>query len=140
MMANLTILTREKRDEFLRLYPKTRSVGKAAQKIGVSRQALYLARENDRDFDEQWKEITENLKEDLEVEAYRRAHTGCNRPIFYKGEKVGSVKEYSDTLLIFLLKAMDPQKYRELYKHEISGPGGMPIPFKCVVGVDGEIL
>lgn len=135
-MANFTMFTREKKEEFLRLYPKLRNVGKVAQKLGLSRRALYQAREADKDFDEKWAEITQGIAEDLEAEAYRRAHDGCRKPVFYKGKKVGTIKEYSDTVLIFLLKAYNPQKFRELYKHEITGPDGMPIPFKCVLGVD----
>lgn len=139
-MASLTRLTREKKEEFLPLYRRLRNVGKAAQKLGVSRQALYQARESDTEFDEQWTAITQDIAEDLEAEAYRRAHDGCRKPVFYKGKKVGTIKEYSDTVLIFLLKAYNPQKFRELYKHEVTGPNGMPIPMKFVVGIDdGEL-
>ncbi|WP_156173923.1 terminase [Cupriavidus basilensis] len=35
--------------------------------------------------------------------------------------KVAAVREYSDTLAIFLLKAHDPEKYRENSKVELSG-------------------
>jgi hypothetical protein len=35
--------------------------------------------------------------------------------------------EYSDTLLIFLLKGIRPEKYRERFEH--SGPEGGPIEF-----------
>ena len=35
------------------------------------------------------------------------------KPVFHKGEQCGVVREYSDTLMIFLLKARDPAKYRE---------------------------
>ena len=35
---------------------------------------------------------------------------------WYKGKAGGTVREYSDLLLIFLLKGMRPEKYRERYK------------------------
>ena len=38
------------------------------------------------------------------------------------------VREYSDTLLIFLLKSHRPGVYRETLRQEHSGPGGGPIP------------
>lgn len=60
----------------------------------------------------------------LEREAFRRAHTGTLKPIYQGGEKVGSVREYSDTLMIFLLKGARPQKYRENHKVEVSGTVG----------------
>ena len=51
--------------------------------------------------------------ESLEEEAHRRAVIGVRRPIYYRGEKVDEVAEYSDQLLITLLKANLPEKYRE---------------------------
>ena len=40
----------------------------------------------------------------LEAEARRRAVEGVRKPVFYQGVICGWVGEYSDTLLIFLLK------------------------------------
>lgn len=39
----------------------------------------------------------------------------------YGNHKVAAVREYSDTLAIFLLKAHNPEKYRETSKVELSG-------------------
>ena len=44
--------------------------------------------------------------------------------MYYKGEVVGTIRKYSDTLLIFLLKGALPEVYRERY--EISG-GNKPL-------------
>ena len=49
----------------------------------------------------------------LEEEAIRRAVEGVQKPVFYRGEHVDNVKEYSDTLLILMLKGAKPEKYRE---------------------------
>ena len=56
----------------------------------------------------------------MEAEARRRGVEGTLKPVFYKGEECGQVREYSDTLLIFLLKAHDP-KYRDRQQVEHSG-------------------
>jgi hypothetical protein len=37
---------------------------------------------------------------------------------------VGFIQEYSDTLLIFLLKGLRPEKYRERFEHSGPGKGG----------------
>src|SRR5947209_7038205 len=42
------------------------------------------------------------------------------------GEKVGSIRKYSDHLLQTMLKGRRPDVYRERYEH--SGPGGAPLP------------
>lgn len=49
----------------------------------------------------------------LEDEARRRAFEGFDKPIVHQGVITDTVKEYSDTLAIFLLKAHFPEKYRE---------------------------
>ena len=56
----------------------------------------------------------------LEGEARRHA-TGIKRDVWYAGEVVGEESVYSDTLLIFLLKAHRPHLYRDNVKVEHSG-------------------
>ena len=57
------------------------------------------------------------------------------RPVYYKGEVVGTVKKYSDRLLIVLLKAHRPAKYRENFSMTHSGKidHGQPEPFKIEI-------
>ena len=45
------------------------------------------------------------LVERLETEAQRRAVEGWDEPVFHEGREVGKKRRYSDTLLIFTLKA-----------------------------------
>ncbi len=63
----------------------------------------------------------------LEDEAVRRAREGITRPVRYKGKIVGYETEYSDQLLIALLKAWLPEKYRERVDNRLSGPNGEPL-------------
>ena len=49
-----------------------------------------------------------------EVEARRRAVEGVEEPVgWFQGTPGGTVRKYSDTLLIFLLKGARPHKYRD---------------------------
>ncbi len=49
----------------------------------------------------------------LEGEAIRRAFEGALQPTgWYRGQPGGYVREYSDELLILLLKGALPEKYR----------------------------
>jgi hypothetical protein len=56
----------------------------------------------------------------LEMEARRRAVEGTDEPVFYKGEKCGDVRKYSDNLLMFILKGARPEKYAERQKVEVT--------------------
>ena len=44
----------------------------------------------------------------LEDEAVRRGCEGHLKPVFHRGKEVGAIREYSDVLLIFMLKARRP--------------------------------
>ena len=64
---------------------------------------------------------------------------GVDGPIVYQGviakDKKGNpvtVKKYSDTLLIFLLKANNAKKFRDHHTHEHSGPDGGRIPIEIL--------
>lgn len=65
--------------------------------------------------------------DDAEGEMYRRAVHGTTKPVYQGGQKVGAIKEYSDTLLIFMLKAHKPDMYRETVRSELTGKDGGPI-------------
>jgi len=69
----------------------------------------------------------------LEAEMIRRAYDGVEEPVgFYKGEPSAYVRRYSDTLMIFALKAARPEKYAERQRIEHSGRDGGPIETRLV--------
>ena len=70
--------------------------------------------------------------ETMEQEAYRRAVQGTVRPVFHQGAQCGSVQEYSDTLLIFMLKARAPEKYRERVQMQHADADGERLPLGAV--------
>lgn len=63
----------------------------------------------------------------IEAEIERRAIEGTLKPIYRGGRKVGIVREYSDTLLIFMAKGAMPQKYRDNASLQVSGVDGGPL-------------
>lgn len=90
------------------------------------------------DFAAQWDEAIETAIDALEHEARRRAVKGVDEPVFYQGNVCGVVTRYSDTLLIQLLKAHRPEKYRE--RHELTGPNGEPMRLAVGKMSDAEIV
>jgi hypothetical protein len=68
--------------------------------------------EHDEEFAMRWRDAIEEGIDRLEDEAIRRARDGVKRPVFYMGQVVGHVQEYSDSLLKFLLEAKRPAVYR----------------------------
>lgn len=117
----LTELTPEKREKFLAVLRETGSVSVAAAAAVVSRATPYNWRKADEDFAAAWDEALGTYVDSLEAEADRRGVVGVERPVFYAGQKCGTVRDYSDTLLIFRLKALRPEKYRERAAIKIGG-------------------
>lgn len=120
-------LTPEKLTAFCAALAETCNVGRACNAVGISRFTAYKWRKADADFAEGWDEAMKAGLLALEDEAHRRAFEGVDEPVFYKGDECGTVRKYSDTLTIFLLKAHDPDKYRESSRMELTGANGGPV-------------
>ena len=91
-------------------------IGIAARTVGISRDTAYQWKYNDPEFARKWDLAMANAAEELEKECRRRAYEGYLEPVFYQGKKVGTVRRFSDTLLIFQTKALLPDKYRDQIK------------------------
>lgn len=107
--------------KFFNELSSTGNVSAACRAVGVSRQSAYARRRADAAFSAEWDDCIETGIDALELEARRRAIDGCVRPVFYKGGECGEIREYSDTLMIVLLKAHRPQKFRDNVQHEHAG-------------------
>lgn len=112
---------------FLAALAKLGVVGYAVEKAKISRTSAYNLRESDDEFRAAWEVSLDQASDRLEKEALRRGHDGVKKPVFQGKELVGYIREYSDTLLIFMLKGNRPDKFRERYDvtgkmaHNVSG-------------------
>jgi hypothetical protein len=116
----LTTLTPEKPKwypRFLASLGQYGNVSRACKSARISRETAYTYRHNDPELAAAWAAALELGVDALEDEAKRRAYEGVKKPVFQGKELVGHVQEYSDTLLIFLLKAHKPSVYRETMQH-----------------------
>ena len=104
----------EWQQRFLAALRNSGNVRASCQAAGVSRKHAYTTRQNDEEFQAQWNDAMEDAIEYLEAIARQRAATS------------------SDTLLIFLLKAHRPEKYRETVRQEHTGASGNPIEIRTL--------
>ena len=104
---------------FLTALRNSANVRAACQAAGVSRQAVYKARQRNAAFEQQYEEAMEDATDVLDAEARRRALSG------------------SDTILQFLLKAHRPEKYRDLVRQEHTGKDGGPM---LIIRGEGKLL
>jgi hypothetical protein len=123
-VAKLTKLTAKTRAKFVEILRKTGNVTLAARAIKTSRTAVYEWRAQLAAFAQAWDEAQAEYDDFLECEADRRATKGVRKPVYWRGQRVGHVREYSDALLMFRLRARRPDVYRERTDttHTFTGP------------------
>ena len=105
------------RTRSVRFWPHTWEMGvirRACKVAEVGRQTHYDWMEASPEYRRAFEAEQEDAADNLEAEVYRRAVKGVKKSVgWYKGVAGGQVREYSDVLLMFQLKALRPEKYRE---------------------------
>ena len=129
-------MTPKKRAEFLAVLRETANVSRACETVNISRQTAYKWREEEKEFARNWDETLEAAADDLEQEARRRAYQGVDKPVFYQGIECGAVREYSDTLLIFLLKAHKPDRFRDRVEHTGKDGNAIQVETRVILPSD----
>lgn len=114
-------VTPKKTARFIELIAEGYTINHAAKSVGISRMAPYRLRDRNPRFAKKLADAMEAGADVMEDEMRRRGVEGTLKPVFHQGEICGHIREYSDTLLIFALKARRPEKYRDNYKVEHSG-------------------
>ena len=126
-----SLYTPEAVEKFVSELAETGQVKKACEAAGITRRVAYYWRYQHAEFGLAWKNAMKIAVSVLEDEAHRRAHDGVEEPIYHLGKCVGTVHKYSDTLLIFLLKGADPNKYRD--RVALTGEDGGPMQTEVVI-------
>jgi hypothetical protein len=90
---------------------------------------FYELRKHDSGFESAWDEAEEQAADALEAEAWRRAVEGVPEPLVSAGRVVRdddgqplAIRRYSDNLLLALLKARRPEKFKDraVVEHDIA--------------------
>lgn len=110
-----------KKDRYLSAVRKVGTLTAGCKAARVSPNTVYDWREMDDAFVVAEGQARNEFADALEQEAVRRAWHGVKKPVYQQGGLVGYIQEYSDTLLIFMMKAIRPEKYREKIGVEHSG-------------------
>lgn len=127
--SNYNLLQQQAKQErqaaFLRIFQETGIISTACDAIGIDRSTYYLWMEMDSDFAFRSNQAREIAIERMEDEARKRAMIGVTREegVYFQGARIDvkKITEYSDTLLIFLLKGARPDKYRDRFIQDPAG-------------------
>lgn len=127
------VVTRRK-ELMLKYLAEGWSVRHSCEKSGCTPPTLTEYRKRDPDFDAACSEAIEMGTDALEDTALMRARFGVDKPVFYQGEECGTIREYSDQLLMFLLKARRPEKFTERMRQTLENPDGSAVHFTFNTG------
>jgi len=117
---------------FLRQFEASGEIGPSARTAGINRDTHYHWLQTDPAYRAAYADAEQMRVEILEKELRRRGLVGWDEPIFWRGQKIGDRRVYSDACLIFALKGEKPNKYRE--RHEHMGTDGAPLTFTLTLG------
>jgi hypothetical protein len=115
------------KQRFLDEFRQRGNITAAVRAVGIARVTPYRWCEADKKFAEAFADSAEEAIELMEWEARRRAMGEVQTPVYHNGEVVGHIPRYSDSLLMFLLRAHRPEKYRERYEHRVGDADGRPL-------------
>jgi len=99
-------------ERFLRALAGTGNISASVRESGLSRSTVYFWRAHDHEFAKNWDDALAEATDKLAYEARRRALDGIEVVQYFQGEPVGTIRKYSDQLLMFLLRAYRPSIYK----------------------------
>ena len=114
-------ITNVKMQKFLCYLAILGNRSRAAQAVPVSTTTTWYWRRDDEQFRARYDDAMKIAAELHENEMFRRSSEGVLEPDYQGGKLVGTIRKYSDTLLIFALKGAMPEKYADRQKVEHSG-------------------
>jgi hypothetical protein len=121
--------TKDRREAFLTALAATGIVSTAASIAGITRVRAYQVRRQDPGFASAWEDAEAQAADALEAEAWRRAVDGVPEPVVSSGRVVRdddgqplAIRRYSDNLLLALLKARRPERFKDraVVEHDIA--------------------
>lgn len=118
-----------KKAAFLAAYRTCGMVTRAAEAAEIDHSSHYRWLQSDPEYAEEFEQAQRDSCSVLEAEARRRALEGVSEPVYQMGQCVGHKQKYSDTLLIFLMKANNPSKFGDRIETRHSGAVAQPVQF-----------
>jgi hypothetical protein len=122
--------THDQQKAFIAAFALSANLSAAAKAVKIERARHYDWIEFDEPYRRAFEAVQDQAAQTLEDEAVRRAYEGIRRPMYYRGKpvKTGGRRgrqvfevEYSDTLLLALLKRFRPALYRDKVVAEVTG-------------------
>lgn len=125
----------ERQAAFLEVFASCGNIRTAAKEIGIHRFTHYTWLDEDNEYAILFQAAKDDWADLCREWARTRGGIGLSEEIYNgKGEYVGLRTKHSDRLLEKMLEA-NCEEYRQVRKHEVSGPGGGAVKIEVLTGV-----
>lgn len=98
-------------DLFLEGVCRTNNVTQVCAEMNVSRMMIYAMKAQDPVFRQRLSDAQTIGIDSWEDAAARRAFDGVDRKVFHQGVQIDTVKDYSDSIAIAMLRGAKPERY-----------------------------
>lgn len=115
---------------FLAAYAECGDITAAAKAVPMRRDLHYRWLQKSPAYAAAFQRRKDVFADSVRAEAKRRAMDGILEPVFYQGKACGSIRKFSDAVLLRMMEAHCPEFKR---KTEISGSDGAPIETRVEV-------
>lgn len=112
--------TAKKKRLFLNYLKKSGNKAGAAAKIGVGRSLISYHEKQDPHFAEEVQKALAFAEQEIDEEVYRRGIEGVKEDVWYQGDIVGEKTTYSDRMLEFRAKTLNPERYGDKSKVDLN--------------------
>lgn len=116
----------QRKNRFLEELAKTGNIAASCRAAHLPRPTAYEYKRTDGNFAIAWDVAMAEAVDSLENEAWRRGRDGYDKPVFQGGQQVGVIREFSDSLLMFLLRGHRGELFHDKVRQEVTGAGGAP--------------
>jgi hypothetical protein len=128
-MNNFDNIQHPRQRAFLQAFARTCHIGRASEIAGVDRSTHYTWLNASNDYRKAFEDAREMAVDVLSDEAVRRAAGGVYRKVFNRGDPVIDPAtgeqhcevQFSDQLLMFVLRGLKPEVFRERSQVEVNG-------------------
>jgi hypothetical protein len=103
--------TNAMRTAFLEHLAISANVAACERLVNVSPGSAYRERRRTPQFALDWDAVMHQALDELEARLFERAVHGVEKDVYYAGKSCGRVRNYSDTLAMFILRARRPDVY-----------------------------
>lgn len=119
-----------KMNDFIRVLEETGCTVKKASKVsGLNRRQAETLRVRVSAFAARWKDVYDDVTDELEEAGLKRAIHGVEKTIYYQGIGCGKETVYSDSLLSMMLQSRKPDVYKNRVgvDQKVSGDPDNPL-------------